>query len=220
MLFFSVMNEGDSLFFEDNVEAFLGDDDEKGGHGAHEEGHEGHEDFEESNLMHAINGEIPCRFPLGSTALTVQRPAACHQGCPCLCNVGWLCPVQGLALAAGTALFRLCTEATSHLTVLRWEAGRPPLCMPPMAPVLPPAGYVYCNMPPLRFALGERVRVYIMALGTEVDMHTPNLQRSVFHAPLGAHTMPALGMLPGKRVLHAGRALQEGQRVLGMPAEQ
>ncbi len=38
-----------------------------------------------------------------------------------------------------------------------------------------PAGYLYCNMPPLLFTVGERVRFHIMTLGTEVDMHTPNM---------------------------------------------
>ncbi|KAL4440358.1 hypothetical protein ABPG75_003359 [Micractinium tetrahymenae] len=35
-------------------------------------------------------------------------------------------------------------------------------------------GYLYCNMPVLNFTQGERVRFHVMALGTEVDLHTPN----------------------------------------------
>ncbi|GAB4814065.1 hypothetical protein N2152v2_001111 [Parachlorella kessleri] len=110
MLFFSVMNEANSLFFEDNVDHFVKGHEAKDEQEDHEEYEE---EFEESNLMHSING------------------------------------------------------------------------------------YVYCNMPPLQFTVGERVRVYVMALGTEVDMHTPNMQHSVFRTPLGGHTMPALSMVPG-----------------------
>lgn len=60
------------------------------------------------------------------------------------------------------------------------------------------AGFVFCNMPPLRFILGQRVRFYVMALGTEVDMHTPNMERTVWREPSGASAMPALSMLPGE----------------------
>lgn len=35
-------------------------------------------------------------------------------------------------------------------------------------------GYVYGNMPRLTMRAGERVRWYVFALGTEVDMHTPH----------------------------------------------
>lgn len=35
-------------------------------------------------------------------------------------------------------------------------------------------GYVYGNMPVPRMRVGERVRWYVFALGTEVDMHTPH----------------------------------------------
>lgn len=34
-------------------------------------------------------------------------------------------------------------------------------------------GYLYCNMPPLRFDVGQLVRVHVMAPGTVVDLHTP-----------------------------------------------
>lgn len=35
-------------------------------------------------------------------------------------------------------------------------------------------GYVYGNLPGLTARLGERVRWYLMAMGTEVDLHTPH----------------------------------------------
>lgn len=56
-------------------------------------------------------------------------------------------------------------------------------------------------MPQLQFSLGQRLRIYVMALGTEVDMHTPNLQHAAMHAANRDHTLPALSMVPGKRVL-------------------
>lgn len=35
-------------------------------------------------------------------------------------------------------------------------------------------GYVYGNMPPITISTGQRVRWYVFALGTEVDLHTPH----------------------------------------------
>src|SRR3954470_17271743 len=35
-------------------------------------------------------------------------------------------------------------------------------------------GYVYGNLPGLTMKKGERVRWYVMAMGTEVDLHTPH----------------------------------------------
>lgn len=50
----------------------------------------------------------------------------------------------------------------------------------------PVAGFVYCNLPGLRAAVGERVRLYIMAIGTDVDMHTPSLNGvGVFEQQVG-----------------------------------
>lgn len=49
VLFFSVMDEGNSLFTNDNQQKFLR-------HGAPPVGTPEHQEFEESNLMHAING--------------------------------------------------------------------------------------------------------------------------------------------------------------------
>lgn len=44
------------------------------------------------------------------------------------------------------------------------------------------AGYMYCNMPELKFKIGKRVRVYVMALGTQEDLHSPNI--------MGEHRQP------------------------------
>jgi len=35
-------------------------------------------------------------------------------------------------------------------------------------------GYVYGNLPGLNMKLGEKVRWHLIALGTEVDLHTPH----------------------------------------------
>ena len=37
-------------------------------------------------------------------------------------------------------------------------------------------GYLFCNLPGLEVVEGQRVRFYYMALGTEVDLHTPGLR--------------------------------------------
>lgn len=65
-------------------------------------------------------------------------------------------------------------------------------------PTAAPAGFVYCNMPPLQFQLEERVRMYVMALGNEVDVHSPN-SHIAMHASGRQHTLPALTMVPGAR---------------------
>jgi len=41
---------------------------------------------------------------------------------------------------------------------------------------------MYCNMPELKFKIGKRVRVYVMALGTQEDLHSPNI--------MGEHRQP------------------------------
>lgn len=114
VLHFSVMDEGQSLLFNENMELFFGGRDEE---------LEGDDDFGESNLMHAING------------------------------------------------------------------------------------YLFCNAPRLTFQQGERIRMYVMALGTEVDMHTPNVQSSVFATPQLTHVTAALSMLPGS--MHTMDAVAE-----------
>ncbi len=37
------------------------------------------------------------------------------------------------------------------------------------------AGYMYCNLPGLEAREGQRIRIYYMSLGSEVDLHTPSL---------------------------------------------
>lgn len=93
VLFFSVINEGESLLFDDNIARFLPDLTEEETQSLKED-----EDFQESNLMHQING------------------------------------------------------------------------------------YLYCNAPELSVVQGQKVRWHIIALGTEVDMHTPNMQAAVLDA--------------------------------------
>ena len=40
-------------------------------------------------------------------------------------------------------------------------------------------GYVYGNLPGLVMKKGERVRWYVMGMGTEVDLHTPHWHGNV-----------------------------------------
>ena len=37
---------------------------------------------------------------------------------------------------------------------------------------------MYCNGPSFNASVGERVRFYVMTLGTEADLHTPNVLTS------------------------------------------
>jgi hephaestin len=46
-------------------------------------------------------------------------------------------------------------------------------------------GYVYGNGPMMEMKAGEKVRFYLMGMGTEVDLHTPH-----FHG----QTVSAMGM--------------------------
>ncbi len=34
---------------------------------------------------------------------------------------------------------------------------------------------MYCNLPGLEAREGQRIRIYYMSLGTEVDLHSPSL---------------------------------------------
>ncbi len=34
---------------------------------------------------------------------------------------------------------------------------------------------MYCNMPQPQFTAGKRVRLHVMALGSQEDMHTPSI---------------------------------------------
>ncbi|KAI3431459.1 hypothetical protein D9Q98_004511 [Chlorella vulgaris] len=57
-------------------------------------------------------------------------------------------------------------------------------------------GYLFCNMPVLSFNQGDRVRFHVMALGTEVDMHTPNLVGQTMQVDNGQRGA-AVAMMPG-----------------------
>ena len=46
-------------------------------------------------------------------------------------------------------------------------------------------GYMYCNLPGLEAMEGQRIRIYYMALGTEVDLHTPSLAGASQVLPTG-----------------------------------
>ncbi|EFN54070.1 hypothetical protein CHLNCDRAFT_58397 [Chlorella variabilis] len=56
-------------------------------------------------------------------------------------------------------------------------------------------GYLYCNMPQLTFTQGEKVRFHILALGTEVDMHTPNFVGQSLQ--VDNQRSSAIGLMPG-----------------------
>jgi hypothetical protein len=56
-------------------------------------------------------------------------------------------------------------------------------------------GFVYCNNPALTLAQGSAVRVYVLGLGSGVDMHTPALGGSEMTL-LGARSQSAR-LLPG-----------------------
>ncbi|KAI7843651.1 hypothetical protein COHA_002890 [Chlorella ohadii] len=56
-------------------------------------------------------------------------------------------------------------------------------------------GYLYCNMPVMNFTQGQIVRFHVMALGTEVDLHTPNfVGQSLL---VDRERRAAAGMMPG-----------------------
>eukprot|EP00887_Chlorella_sp_A99_P002379 scaffold10.g2379.t1 len=55
-------------------------------------------------------------------------------------------------------------------------------------------GYMYCNQPRLTFGQGERVRFHVLALGTDVDVHSPALAGGAWR---GGGVAPALAMMPG-----------------------
>jgi hypothetical protein len=49
-------------------------------------------------------------------------------------------------------------------------------------------GYVFGNLPGLDMTAGQRVRWYLMGMGSEVDLHTPPLARQ--HGGGGRHAGP------------------------------
>ncbi|KAL4429029.1 hypothetical protein ABPG77_006068 [Micractinium sp. CCAP 211/92] len=88
-------------------------------------------------------------------------------------------------------------------------------------------GFLYCNMPVLNFTQGENVRFHIMALGTEVDLHTPNFvgqsmkmdqQRTAATSlmPGAMHTVDVTMVNPGTAVLQCRIAdhITAGMRAL------
>jgi manganese oxidase len=60
-------------------------------------------------------------------------------------------------------------------------------------------GYVYGNGPEFIMRHGERVRWYVMGMGTEVDLHTPHWHGNVITTTMGEH-MDTVSLLPGAMV--------------------
>jgi hephaestin len=56
-------------------------------------------------------------------------------------------------------------------------------------------GYIYCNNPPLKVSRGDKVRFHVMAVGTEVDMHSATLAGSNFETD--GQRGPAVSLLAG-----------------------
>lgn len=56
-------------------------------------------------------------------------------------------------------------------------------------------GYMYCNLPGMNFALNSRVRLHLMALGSELDMHTPYAAAASLTS--NGWRMQAIQVLPG-----------------------
>lgn len=60
-------------------------------------------------------------------------------------------------------------------------------------------GYVYGNLPGLHGARGQRVRWYTMAMGTEVDLHTPHWHGNV--VTMGGMRTDVISLLPASMVV-------------------
>jgi hephaestin len=60
-------------------------------------------------------------------------------------------------------------------------------------------GYIYGNGPQFAMKRGERVRWYVMGMGTEVDLHTPHWHANVITTPMGMR-MDTVSLLPGEMV--------------------
>jgi hephaestin len=54
---------------------------------------------------------------------------------------------------------------------------------------------MYCNLPGLDFNQGAEARLYLMALGSSADMHTPNSVESQFY--LDGQRKQSVQLLPG-----------------------
>ena len=59
-------------------------------------------------------------------------------------------------------------------------------------------GFVYGNMPMPTFKLGDRIRWYVMTLGTEVDLHTPHWHGNT--VLVGGHRKDVVELLPATTV--------------------
>jgi hephaestin len=60
-------------------------------------------------------------------------------------------------------------------------------------------GYVFGSMPMPKMKIGERVRWYVMALGTEVDLHTPHWHGNT--VLVGGHRKDVVDLLPASTVV-------------------
>jgi len=60
-------------------------------------------------------------------------------------------------------------------------------------------GYVYGDGPLFDMKRGERVRWYVMGMGTEVDLHSPHWHGNVITTPMGMRTDTA-SLLPGEMI--------------------
>lgn len=59
-------------------------------------------------------------------------------------------------------------------------------------------GHVFANLPGLEMTLGERVRWYVLALGTEVDLHTPHWHGNTGIA--GGRRVDVVNLLPATSI--------------------
>ncbi len=60
-------------------------------------------------------------------------------------------------------------------------------------------GYVYGSMPMPKMKVGEHVRWYLFALGTEVDLHTPHWHGNT--AVVGGHRQDTVSLLPATTIV-------------------
>ena len=61
-------------------------------------------------------------------------------------------------------------------------------------------GYVYGNGPQLVLNAGQRVRWYLLGMGTEVDLHTPHWHGNTLTTPMGMR-MDMAELLPGSMLV-------------------
>lgn len=60
-------------------------------------------------------------------------------------------------------------------------------------------GRLYANLPGLRMRVGERVRWYVMAMGTEIDVHTPHWHAATLVA--GAQRFDTIDLFPATMIV-------------------